>query len=103
MTRTRVRYRCEACGTQSPKWLGRCADCGEWGSLVEEVAVVAGAAGGGGIGGGGRLDGAPTSVVMPLLEVGTAAGAVVRPTGVGEFDRVLGGGLVPGSVTLVGG
>src|SRR5690349_2150674 len=92
MTRTRVRHashRCEACGATSPKWLGRCPECGEWGSLVEAVM-------------GGGDPSIDPAVVMPLVEVGSVATAC-RPTGVEELDRVLGGGLVPGSVTLLGG
>jgi DNA repair protein RadA/Sms len=95
MTRTRVRYRCESCGAESPKWLGRCADCGEWGSLVETTSSASA--------GDAASDVVPSSVVMPLLEVGTGTGAVPRSTAVDEFDRVLGGGVVPGSVTLLGG
>jgi DNA repair protein RadA/Sms len=96
MARTHVRYRCESCGAQSPKWLGRCPECGEWGTLEEAAAaprapaeeIVA------------RV--APSTVVMPLVEVGEMGGSM-RPTGVDELDRVLGGGLVSGSVTLLGG
>ncbi len=93
MTRTLVRYRCEACGYESPKWLGRCTECGEWGSLVEGV-VTAGSSG--------ARAAAPRSAVTPLCEVSGSLAAGL-PTGVGELDRVLGGGLVAGSVTLVGG
>jgi DNA repair protein RadA/Sms len=93
VTRTRVRHRCEACGGTAPKWLGRCPDCGEWGSLVEEAVRHADAVTA-------ALPGAAAPV--PLVEV-DPLGAAGRPTGVGELDRVLGGGLVPGSVTLLGG
>ncbi|MDQ1520973.1 MAG: hypothetical protein QOI55_2046 [Actinomycetota bacterium] len=92
MTRTRVRYRCEACGASSPKWLGRCPECGDWGSLSEAEVPVDTAG----------VTAAPTTHVMPLVEIG-AMGTVYRPTSVGELDRVLGGGVVPGSVTLIGG
>jgi DNA repair protein RadA/Sms len=93
MSRTRVRYRCEACGATAPKWLGQCPTCDEWGTLVEEPepAAIATAP---------RI--APASHVTPLVEVG-APEKGMWPTGVDELDRVLGGGLVPGSVTLVGG
>jgi DNA repair protein RadA/Sms len=95
MSRTGVRhhtvYRCTECDAQAPKWLGRCTECGAWSSLVEDVPTVPG---------GGAV--APAGVVMPLAEVDPVA-AASRPTGVPELDRVLGGGLVPGSVTLLGG
>src|SRR6476659_10410181 len=99
MSRTGVRpsskarpvYRCTECDAQAPKWLGRCTECGAWSSMVEERTAAA-ADGSAGIAG----------VVMPLAEVDPIA-AAGRPTGVPELDRVLGGGLVPGSVTLLGG
>ena len=94
MTRTRVRFSCTECGAQAPKWLGRCPECGEWSTLVEEV--VAGAPAGAGAGGG------DADRPVPLGEVETAA-AARRSTGIAELDRVLGGGLVGGSVTLLGG
>ncbi|MCZ7535344.1 MAG: DNA repair protein RadA [Acidimicrobiia bacterium] len=95
MSRTRVRHarhRCAVCGATSPQWLGRCPECGEWGSLAEETAPVR--AGAGGVG--------SAACPRPLAEV-DMSGTVRRPTGVDEVDRVLGGGLVPGSVTLLGG
>jgi DNA repair protein RadA/Sms len=93
MTRTLVRYRCQSCGHESPKWLGRCPQCEEWGS----VAVVERAGGGASTG---RAGSAARPV--PLADV-DPLGAPRRPTNVPELDRVLGGGLVAGSVTLVGG
>jgi DNA repair protein RadA/Sms len=98
MARTHVRYRCESCGAQSPKWLGRCPECGEWGTLEEDVAAPANGA---------VTDElvarvAPSTVAMPLVEIGEM-GTSMRPTGVDELDRVLGGGVVGGSVTLLGG
>ncbi|HEX5615379.1 MAG TPA: DNA repair protein RadA [Acidimicrobiia bacterium] len=92
MTRTRVRHCCEACGAEAPKWLGRCPDCGTWGSLVEAVAPTARAA----------TPSVVPGAAVPLASVGTDPGAR-RPSGVGELDRVLAGGFVPGSVTLLGG
>src|SRR6476619_8316920 len=90
-SKTRPVYRCTECDAQAPKWLGRCTECGAWSSLVEERASTV-------------ADGstATAGVVMPLAEVDPIA-AAGRPTGVPELDRVLGGGLVPGSVTLLGG
>ena len=95
MTRTRVRHQCEACGVEQPKWLGRCPDCGEWGSVVEQPPPYTGAdrTGRGGV---------VTASPMALADV-DPLGAPLRPTGVPELDRVLGGGLVAGSVTLLAG
>ena len=91
MTRTRVRHRCTECGAQSARWLGRCPECGEWNTLVEEVEATDR-----GVAVGGLTAAVPIDRVDPL-------GAARRPTGVAELDRVLGGGLVAGSVTLLGG
>ncbi|HUF32016.1 MAG TPA: DNA repair protein RadA [Acidimicrobiales bacterium] len=92
MARVKTVYRCTECGGASPKWVGRCPSCEAWSSMEEEVearpAVVTGLA--------------PPSRPVPISEVDLGAWAA-RPTGIGELDRVLGGGLVPGSVTLVGG
>ena len=85
---------CQACGAQARKWLGRCADCGEWNSLVEEPA-----AGRGGLGSGPAPAGAEAQL---FTDIETADADRVS-TGSSEFDRVLGGGLVPGSLVLLGG
>ena len=93
MAKTRTVFACQQCGHQSPRWLGRCPECGEWDSLVEEVFDK------------------PTT---PATAAGTGAGPqrlsqVVPPaqprlgTGIGELDRVLGGGVVRGSAVLIGG
>jgi DNA repair protein RadA/Sms len=80
-----------ACGSAAPKWSGRCAACEEWNTLVEELDRPE------------PVSAAPVGAApVPITEVGSIAGAPV-PTGIPELDRVLGGGLVPGSVTLVGG
>jgi DNA repair protein RadA/Sms len=92
-------FSCSACGAQSPKWHGRCPGCGEWNTLVEERAPAPRA--GGTAGRGGRGGGAAARPV-PLRDV--AVERVPRlHTGIGELDRVLGGGLVPGSLVLLGG
>lgn len=96
MARVRTVFRCTECGAPSPKWIGRCPTCQEWNTLVEEVDVPAGA-GAAGL----RVIGGPDRPV-PITEVDTAAWHP-RPTGHPEVDRVLSGGMVPGSVTLVGG
>ena len=85
-------FRCQECGTGVPKWAGRCPGCGSWNTLVEEIEVPQTAA---------SVSG-PTDRAVPISEVDTAEWAT-RPTGLAELDRVLGGGLVPGSVTLLGG
>jgi DNA repair protein RadA/Sms len=93
VARVAVQHVCSGCGYATPRWLGRCPGCGEWGTLVEEAAA------------GGR-NGSPAAVVAaPLLSLADveAAEAERMPTGVLELDRVLGGGLVPASLVLVSG
>jgi len=90
---------CQECGAQSPKWGGRCTECGAWNSLVEErVADAAPAA----TGAGRYAQFSTTSAAKLYAEVETAQG-VRLSTGIDEFDRVLGGGVVPGSLVLLGG
>ena len=99
MTRTRVVHRCGACGATSLRWSGRCPGCDEWNTLVEELVIASP-----GAGPAGSAIGATNTDTPPvrLSEVDGWDGHP-RPTGIGELDRVLGGGLVRGSVTLVGG
>jgi DNA repair protein RadA/Sms len=87
-----VQHVCTECGTVSPRWLGKCPGCGAFGTLAEELHVTDG---GGGLRSGARK---PT----PLGEVTASEGERIS-TGVAELDRVLGGGLVPASLVLVGG
>jgi DNA repair protein RadA/Sms len=87
-------YTCQKCGTQSPKWAGQCSDCGAWNSLVEDVVIKQNA----------RFAGyaANTENVTLIANVDlTSAPRII--TNISELDRVLGGGLVAGSVVLVGG
>jgi len=85
-------FTCSACGHGSPKWHGRCPGCGDWNTLVEEAPARRTKAAGG----------ARRATPVRLAEV--AAPAVARfSTGIGELDRVLGGGIVPGSLVLLGG
>ena len=100
MARVRTVFACSECGAQQPKWMGRCPECGAWSTLVEEqLGAPAPAA---------ELDplgaAAPVSGAKPqrLGEV-DAAGLPRLATGIAEVDRVLGGGLVPGSVVLLAG
>jgi len=88
----RTAYACTECGAASPRWVGRCPTCGAWNSLVEEVLERSSPA---------RASG-PVTAPVPITEVAAQTGAH-RPTGVEELDRVLGGGLVPGSVVLLAG
>ena len=103
MARTTA-YVCSACGSESAKWHGRCPDCGEWNTLVEEriAPVQAGPRGGGGGSSGGASRRA--AALKPVRLADVEAPAVRRlVTGIGELDRVLGGGIVPGSLVLIGG
>ena len=95
MAKVKVEYACTACGFSSPKWLGRCPDCGQWGSIVEEVAAA-------GTKYRVALEGVPASKPVPLAEV-TESASERSASGIVEFDRVMGGGLVPASATLIGG
>lgn len=95
MTKTKAKslFFCQECGHQSVKWLGRCPSCGSWNTLAEELIEPATA-------GSGHV----AEPVKPTVLADVSLEDSVRiPTGLGELDRVLGGGLVPGSVTLVGG
>src|SRR5262245_45064957 len=100
LAKTKTFFACQACGFQSSKWLGRCPDCGEWNSFAEERETAAPAG--------------PAAARDPRgpLEMGSRPkpydvvdGAENErfPSGIGEFDRVLGGGIVPGSMVLIGG
>ena len=94
----RTTFRCQACGHEEGRWHGRCAGCGEWNSLVEEVAAARGPVRGQGAAAGGAAA-APVSVAE--AEELPVTGRL--STGLGELDRVLGGGVVPGSLVLLGG
>ena len=90
---------CQECGAQSPKWLGRCADCGAWNSLVEERQPEAPAAASAGH----RYASATTASTARLYADIEIEQHARISTGIDEFDRVLGGGIVPGSLVLIGG
>ncbi len=87
-------YACQHCGYQSAKWMGRCPDCGQWESLVEEQTVVRRSFGGGE----GNVQAGPVLIDAAVEDVEKRL-----QTGLAEFDRVLGGGVVPGSMVLIGG
>jgi DNA repair protein RadA/Sms len=98
MPKSQSKYLCQQCGYESAKWLGRCPDCGEWNSLVETI-VPAARAPSSRAGAGLRPDRAEA---IPLPKV-QAIQAERLATGSPEMDRVLGGGIVPGSLVLLGG
>ena len=95
-------FACQECGAQSPKWLGRCSDCGAWNSLVEERQLPPAATAGAGAGGAARYSLASASGPQLYADIDTVVAERIS-TGVSEFDRVLGGGVVPGSLVLIGG
>ncbi len=91
-------FSCQSCGYQTPKWLGKCPDCGQWHSFTEETVTP-------------RvtkraeettLSGTGTPVPVPIDAI-TIENEQRLSTGIGEFDRVLGGGVVPGTLVLIGG
>jgi DNA repair protein RadA/Sms len=86
-------FRCKTCGSQTFKWMGRCPDCGEWDSLVQEKQAL-----------GGSKKPHASMVVTPVPIDSVDGGRSLRvQTGMSEFDRVLGGGIVDGSLVLIGG
>jgi DNA repair protein RadA/Sms len=91
MAKQSTQFSCQACGALFPKWVGRCTSCGAWNTLVEEVVSAS-------------AKRAPSrgNEARPVAEIDADHAARV-PTGIGELDRVLGGGAVLGGVTLVGG
>ena len=102
MAKTTVRFVCQSCGASSPRWQGRCPDCGEWNSLVEETFTPAKSVAGQIKAGTMSVMGAASSRPRPITEI-EADESQRHTTGVPEFDRVLGGGIVPSSLTLIGG
>jgi DNA repair protein RadA/Sms len=95
MAKAITKYVCQSCGYVSPRWIGKCPNCKEWNTFVEEAPVPAAVA---------RKSGGVSSKLnpIPLSEVDSITD-VRFSTGIAEFDRVLGGGIVSGSVILVGG
>lgn len=94
MAKAKTVYSCTECGGQSSKWQGQCPSCMAWNTLVESIAEISSAS---------RFAPlAASSTIQKLKEV-EAAETPRQTTGIAEFDRVLGGGLVPGGVVLIGG
>jgi DNA repair protein RadA/Sms len=101
MAKTRTQFLCNHCGSVHPKWMGKCPDCGTWDSLEEYKAPTADprAQGRAANQTGDIAHGAEALTLAQIDESDTPR----RPSGIGEFDRILGGGIVPGSAVLVGG
>lgn len=96
MAKPKSYYYCRECGYQSSSWLGKCPECGQWNTFQEEVVQRGN--------GSARSAAAPRSANQPkLIHEVTYSESQRIPTGCGEFDRVLGGGIVPGSLLLLGG
>jgi DNA repair protein RadA/Sms len=92
---SRIIYCCQACGYQSPKWMGKCPDCGQWDTMVEQSAPSGPAA---------AARRALSDRQKPvLIDEVPSEGEERTCTGVDEFDRVLGGGIIEGSLVLIGG
>lgn len=100
MAKDKTQYSCSACGGQTPRWHGRCPHCGAWNTLVEVLAPASTPS----LGGLGALRQglAATGTLARLADI-DAADVARTPTGLTELDRVLGGGVVPGAVVLIGG
>lgn len=91
MARPTASFRCTECGWTTAKWVGRCGECQQWNTVVDTAAPTT------------RVTAlTPASAAVPITELGGDALAH-RPSGIGEFDRVLGGGLVPGAAILLSG
>src|SRR5215510_8650020 len=103
VAKVRTQFLCNHCGSVHPKWLGKCPDCGTWDSLEEYKAptpdarrpIVSGERGATS-----DLTHGAEALTLPEIDVEDAPRT---STGIGEFDRILGGGIVPGSAVLVGG
>ncbi len=91
--KTKTLFVCQDCGAQSPRWAGKCANCDSWNSLVEEAVVSSASR---------RIKIASPEEPVLLADIG-ATEEKRYMTGVNEFDGVMGGGIVPGAVTLIGG
>lgn len=96
MAKVKIKFACTECGTEAPKWLGKCPGCGAWNTMVEEKEKVV------------KTQGIGTSIIgakekpVPIIHIDNGQEPRIE-TSLGELNRVLGGGVVPGSLILVGG
>jgi len=102
MAKARTHYECTACGAQYPKWNGRCTNCGAWNTIEEALPEMTVTARGSGGTGNARRTADLSAQIRELAEIGTNED-IRYDTGMTELNRVLGGGLVKGSVVLLGG
>ena len=93
MAKQKTQYVCQECGYSTPRWAGRCDSCGAWNTFVEERTAGSSAK---------RARREPTAAIQPITAIDSTKEFRLL-TGMAELDRVLGGGIVPGSVTLLGG
>ena len=96
MAKAKIQYSCTACGSSHSKWAGQCGDCGEWNTLIESIAAI-------NTNNRQGFAGKKGSAQVQALEDIQMQAEMRTVTHIGELDRVLGGGLVHGSVTLIGG
>ncbi|MEV0947468.1 DNA repair protein RadA [Rhodococcus sp. NPDC049939] len=103
MAKPKSVFRCSSCQCTVPKWVGRCPECDSWGSIDEaQIAAPVASRTGASLARAGAGAVLPSSPATPITRIdGTSTRA--KPTGIGELDRVLGGGVVPGSVVLLAG
>jgi DNA repair protein RadA/Sms len=99
LAKAKINYSCTACGAETNKWVGQCPECEAWNTLME-ISVVAPLRREGRFAG---YAGSAEALAIRTLSEVTPDDVARTPTGIGEFDRVLGGGMVPGSVVLLGG
>lgn len=95
MAKQKTKFVCQSCGYESPKWMGKCPGCNQWNTMVEEVSITSSVPGR-------DRNLFPKQSAKPLMEVEISQETRIDTT-IGELNRVLGGGLIPGSLVLVGG
>src|SRR6186997_2364689 len=103
MAKQRTQFLCNSCGSVHPKWMGKCPDCGTWDALEEYKAPTPDARAASRLSAAGQTGDLVKGGEPLTLDEIDDADAPRQPTGIGEFDRILGGGVVPGSAVLVGG
>ncbi|ASS68176.1 MULTISPECIES: DNA repair protein RadA [Paenibacillus] len=99
MAKLKVKFACTECGTESPKWLGKCPGCGAWNTMVEEKETVVKTAG---VGLSSPMARGTKEKPRSIIDIDTGHEPRIESS-IGELNRVLGGGVVPGSLILVGG